>query len=143
MVSRSKIYGPTPAFMLAALVAGSCFAIGHDRFYRRLNHSIVPTNNFAIAKFQLSEEQTNLKIGNAFAFLTKFFLTLAATVAFCQAFWQEAKQESAHNRTHTSLAQLDTKVKIIREPTAVVSLQVWRNSPLLQVVTTIVWCAST
>lgn len=65
--------------MLAAFIAGIAFAVGHHFFYLSLDGTIVDHATF--------DQQINVGVGTAFAFLVRSFLVLAVGTAFVQVLW--------------------------------------------------------
>ena len=65
--------------MLGSLLAATVVAIAHHYFYRALNGQVPSTGVF--------DQQVNIGIGTALAFLTRSLLVIAIGVAYTQLFF--------------------------------------------------------
>jgi hypothetical protein len=82
MVPRTplrKIHWRVPAIIILAFVAGLAFALGHHAFYSSLDGQ--PVNAW------LFNQQINLAVGQAFAFLVRASLVISVGTSYWQVFW--------------------------------------------------------
>lgn len=87
-----------PLVLTTAFIAGIAFAIGHHFFYRSLDGSIVDQHAF--------DQQINIGIGTAFAFLVRATLVISVGTAFVQVLWRILLTESLTIASIDSLSQL-------------------------------------
>lgn len=78
MVSRG-IHWQAPTIITSAFISGLVFGIGHHVFYNYLDGK--PVNN------RLFDQQTNLAVGQTFAFLVRAALVIAVGASYWQVFW--------------------------------------------------------
>lgn len=135
MVRLGGIYWPTPATLGAALLAGILFAVGHHLFYSNLDGQGVPTGDFGVVGFSVSEQQFNISVGNTFAFLVKAALASAVSLAYVQAVWHSTKG----SRKGEKLSTLDTTFSILENALGFLKVRVWVKYPLLLILAIIAW----
>ena len=128
-----------PASMLGALIAGIAFAAGHHLFYRRLNGRTVSTGSF-LGWSSVSEQEANIAIGTAFAYLVKACIGYAISVAFIQAFWREAGVR--RQARGAILADLDWIFSALDDMLSLFNFPLWLKYPTLLLTATSAWCVS-
>ncbi|KAL8846410.1 MAG: hypothetical protein Q9221_008491 [Calogaya cf. arnoldii] len=70
-----NIYWTAPSLMLASLIVGTLFALGHHLFYASLDHKQASTSlaGYYVLGMHISIQQFNTAVGTAFAFLVRAF----------------------------------------------------------------------
>jgi hypothetical protein len=86
--------------MLLGLLAGLAFSIGHHYFYQSLDGQAISNTTF--------DQQINIAIGTAFAFLVKASLAIAVGSAYVQYLWHTLRRERLKVDHIDSLASLLT-----------------------------------
>ena len=135
MARQKSIHWLAPTLMMSTAVAGIVFAAMHHAFYSSLQHNLVKTKPQNLAGFETTEQQINIILGTAFAFLVKAFLATSVGIAFIQVFW---KALTGSNNAFT-LSRVDT---IYSLPSSVISLffvHHWWRSPLPFLMAVIIW----
>lgn len=123
--------------MLIPLILGACFAVGHHLFYARLSGSVVSDTNFIDSMgAYLSVQQTNLAIGNVFAFLVKICLNSAIGIAYTQLFWKAIFQKPQ------TISTVDAMFSSLSNLLALNRGKIWRQNPLLLILALIAWYVS-
>lgn len=135
MAQGRSLYWFSPASMFGGLLGGIVFAIGHHLFYHNLNGQIV--SDGAFLNTPISEQQANIAIGTAFAFLVNSCLVFATTVAFIQVFWTLAHKQKSTNQP--TLGKLNAGYSATRNPLALFNVFLWWTFPLLLSVATVTW----
>lgn len=136
-IRRRKTSWLATATMLAFLLLGIDFALGHHVFYQSLEGTKVSNGESYIVGFNVSRQEVSTAIGTAFAFLVKACLVGSVTVAFTQLFWQAAKC-NAQSKPPT-LGHLDVLSIALSDVTALFSIRVWWRYPLLLLAATAAW----
>ncbi|CAI6296044.1 unnamed protein product [Periconia digitata] len=95
-----NVHWQAPVVMLSALAAGFAFFLGHHFFYLSLHH--VPTKDAAF------EQQVNIAIGTAFAFIVRMFLAISVATVFWQLFWHNVRAKE------TTLSRIDTLSSVLK-----------------------------
>lgn len=126
-----------PASMLACLLAGTAFAIGHHYFNESLKGHTAKTASVRIAWFHVSRQQFNFTVGTAFAFLVQSALTASVSTAYSQLFWRRIRKHP-----QTELSTMDTLFAGVSSPYGLFKVMVWWREPLLFVMAITFWCAS-
>lgn len=86
-MKRSRNHGPhwrIPALMLSSLIIGVALAIAHHAFYSSLAGTAVSSHPIKIVSWTTTQQQVNIAIGTAFAFVIKASLILACSTAYMQ-----------------------------------------------------------
>ncbi|KAK5681585.1 hypothetical protein LTS10_006118 [Elasticomyces elasticus] len=126
-----------PTVMIAALLCGFLFALGHHLLYRGLAGRAVADQDWVALGASVSTQQINIAAGTALAFLAKASLVLAVSTAYTQAFWRAAKvQESKKIMT---LTQLDAAYSALDNLLSVFTSPHWLRNPLLVSVALTAW----
>lgn len=90
-----------PVLMVASLLVGAALAIGHHAFYASLAGTAVSSDPIKVVGWTTTQQQINIAIGTAFAFVVKASLILACSTAYMQLLFQ------AINRKSFKLSTLD------------------------------------
>lgn len=86
-MKRSRNHGPhwrIPALMLSSLIIGVALAIAHHAFYSSLAGTAVSSHPIKLVSWTTTQQQVNIAIGTAFAFVVKASLILACSTAYMQ-----------------------------------------------------------
>ncbi|GIZ46349.1 hypothetical protein CKM354_000947700 [Cercospora kikuchii] len=73
-----------PAVMVSSLLAGVALAIGHHAFYASLAGAAVSSEPIKVVGWSTTQQQINIAVGTAFAFVVKASLILACSTAYIQ-----------------------------------------------------------
>ncbi|KAF2790959.1 hypothetical protein K505DRAFT_364254 [Melanomma pulvis-pyrius CBS 109.77] len=131
--SKSEVFWPS-MLMLMPLILGVAFALGHHLFFTHLSGRVVPDTHFInSARMQLSTQQANLAIGNAFAFLVKVCLNTAVGIAYVQLFWATIFQKPQ------TISAVDTMFSSLSNFFTLGRGRVWWQHPLLLLLALTVW----
>lgn len=125
MAKRPRVHWTIPTTIALAFVAGLLFATGHHVFYASLGGTPVDDGIF--------DQQQNLAIGNAFAFLVRPVLVISIGATYWQIFWPTLLNKSFPLETADALAALLSSIIDILSPKA------WLASPLLVFIAAIAW----
>lgn len=131
--ANHTIYWRAPTAMLAALLAGFLFAIGHHTFYHSLLGNPVPTALYSIAGIMVSPQQVNIAAGTAFAFLVSSCLATAVAIGYTQVLW------TASIGRPVRLGALDTILSALQNPFQLFNIAVWWRFRLLFLFSIIAW----
>jgi hypothetical protein len=121
--------------MICAFVGRVLLSLGHDLFYSRFNGTTAPYGYYHLMRSQVSQQQTNVAIGTALAFLVKVSLVLASAVAFFQIFWKEVNNA----RKSITINRLDAMDSAIHDVLALVNPVLWLRVPALVSVAFVAW----
>lgn len=95
------VHWRAPVVMMSSLVVGTALAVGHHAFYASLAGSAVSSDPIKVVGWTTTQQQINIAIGTAFAFVVKASLILACSTAYIQLLFK------AINRTDFKLSTLD------------------------------------
>lgn len=113
-----------PTTILASLAAGIALSIGHHFFYASLNGTQVDNH-------LLFNQQINIGIGTAFAFLIKSCLVIAIASSFTQLLWRDLLQSAI------PVSQIDTVTQILSSLFDLLNIRkLRRHKPLVLVALT-------
>jgi hypothetical protein len=130
---RSDILFPF-LFLLLPLLCGIALALGHHLFFSHLSGRPVPDTIFINSTtIQLSKQQVNLVIGNAFAFGVKFCLSTAVGMAYVQLFLTSLFAKPQR------VSAVDTMFSGLSDLCSFLRGTVWLRNPLLFVLALTVW----
>ena len=73
-----------PVVMLLSLLIGTALAIGHHAFYASLAGTAVSSDPIKVVGWTTTQQQINIAVGTAFAFVVKASLILACSTAYMQ-----------------------------------------------------------
>lgn len=122
-----------PVTMLGALAAGILLAAGHHLFYSHLEGQAVSTTS--VLGSSVTQQELNIAIGTAFAYLVKSCLLSAMAVAFVQLFWREAR----YAVEAPTLEKLDDMYSAFFNVAGLLSVPLWMKYPLLVLVAVLAW----
>jgi hypothetical protein len=132
-MNANGIHWRAPMAIVASLLAGSLFAIGHHVFYRSQAGNEVRSTNYNVAGITVSPQQVNIAVGTAFAFLVQSCLTTAVAVAYAQVLWTKCIGRPAQLKT------LDTIFSAMSNAFQLFRLTAWWNFRLLFMLALIAW----
>lgn len=120
--------------MVAMLLFGTAFSIGHHFFYQSLSGKPPPSSVY-FSRFGggLTGQQVNLAVGSVFAFLVNSALGAVITTAADQALWATIRTKPLKLGTIDNLATVTTGIW------SVFDFRLWRDSPIRMFVVTILW----
>jgi hypothetical protein len=128
-----KVHWRAPTFMIASLLVGVAFAIGHHEFYRSLHHTEVRSASYEfVAGWEITAQQLNTAGGTAFAFAVKASLVFAVSTAYVQLLFR-AIAKVGHRVAH-----IDSWFSGLGDITSLFAVTTWKQ-PLLAVVALTVW----
>jgi hypothetical protein len=99
--------------MVGSLVCGVAFAMGHHFFYSSWNAQIVQSS---------AQQEWNIRIGTALAFLVKVCLTGAAGFAYTQLLWTTLTDRPV------TLDGIDSLFSIATSAWEFLSLELWQGT---------------
>lgn len=139
MINVRRIHWFGPGSMLAALLVGACFALGHHFFYDTLNGKEVPSGSYSVSKRSsgITRQEINIAIGTAFAFAVKACLAFAVSTAYVQLFWRALIAPSP-TKAYT-LKSIDKAYSVLHNATLLADLSCWIRFPLLLVLALAAW----
>jgi len=121
--------------MVASLLLGCLFAIGHHLFYQSLAGKLVTADSYNILGSNITSQQVNTAAGTAFAFLVRACLVFSVSLAYLQAVWNAAKG----TRRPMTLANIDALLSALSNALALTNVFAWWKWPLLLLVALIAW----
>lgn len=125
--------------ILTCLLLGIVFACSHHAFYAHLAGTPASDHEYrVVANWSVSNQQLNIAIGTAFAFLVKSALGAAISIAYAQLFWRQVKRISHA----VPLASVDNAFSALASPIGLVKIWTWKEWPLLFGVAALIWCVS-
>ncbi|KIW03075.1 uncharacterized protein PV09_05721 [Verruconis gallopava] len=122
---RNGINWRIPSLMVASFLAGGIFILGHHLFYQSLHHQA--TSN------ALFQQQVNIGIGTAFAFIVKMFLVIAVSTGYWQVFWLHMKRHAV------PVERIDAMNDILENALQFLRLKTLGRFPLLGFIAAITW----
>ena len=121
------IHWRAPAIMVAGLLAGIAFALGHHFFYRRFEGQAVKSE---------SQQRWITRGGTAFAFLVKMSLAIATSTEYIQQVWKRLGERAVR------VEGVDAMFVGLRDLSAFVNLKLWLGNPMLLALALITWYVS-
>lgn len=134
----SQIYRTAPTLMVASLIVGTLFALGHHLFYAGLDRKHAPTSleGYDVLGTNVSIQQFNIAVGTAFAFFVRACLMLSISIAYFQILiWSVGK----HGTKGTKLVDLDVLTSALQDLVSLASFRSWRGRPWLWVLAVVTW----
>jgi hypothetical protein len=135
MGNRNGIHWFVPTAILSCLAFGIICALGHHFFYRSLQGTPVQNDAIAILGSNVSQQQLNVAIGTAFAFVVNAALAGAVSTAYIQLFWFTLKTATQPKTLET----LDTMFAALSNALSLCMLQIWWRYPLMFSMAMIAW----
>lgn len=116
--------------MLATLVAGVVFALGHHVFYDRLDGEEISAGDYTMEKYNsgITKQQTNTEIGTGLAFAVRTCFVLAVGTAYVQLFWKYFHESSSKS---LDLQSIDMAYSAPRNAFLLAKPSGWRRFPVL------------
>jgi len=111
--------------MLASLVAGIAFALGHHYFYQALKGHVVSNTVF--------DQQINIAIGNAFAFLVRISLITSVGTAYVQLLWHTLRGQ------RLSIMEIDSLFSLLYSALDFFNFKAIRGHYLLVILGFVAW----
>ncbi|KAM3419598.1 hypothetical protein BST61_g2937 [Cercospora zeina] len=119
--------------MIASLVAGIAFAIGHHVFYKSLQGTEVRSAPYQFAGWQITPQQLHTAAGTAFAFAVKASLVLAISMAYMQLVFR------AIAKVDREMACINSGFSGLGEITSLFGLTTLWTQPLLASIALTAW----
>ena len=116
--------------MLSSFLVGTIFACGYHFFYKSLVGKPASAAIYTIVGFEHSQQQLNLALGNALAFLSKTAFVSAVSVAYYQIIWRKFLRESRTPNPPT-LSRLDDAFSTTSNAIGLLKPPMWLRYPLL------------
>ena len=114
-----------PVAMVATVLCGVAFAIGHDRFYHHFDDQPVGSG---------LQQKVIINVGTAFAILVKMFFTIATATVFSQQIFQSLKRRAE------TINDIDSLFDVFGNLLHFVKLGLWSRHCALAVIAIVVWC---
>lgn len=134
-MTQTGVYWLAPASASGALLAGLLFMIGHHLFYQNLHGT--PVSDNTLFDFDISQQQINIAVGTAFAFLAKACMVLAISTSFVQMFWRAISAQS--REAAPTLERVDAVHSTLDNAFEMFNLRSWYAHPLLMLVAGLAW----
>lgn len=135
MAGKSSIHWEAPTFIVVALLCGIIFSLGHHFFYSSLAGTPAPSSDYDLGVTTVSTQQINIAVGTAFAFLVKFFLVTATTIAYVQLFWRGL----VHQANDVTLDSIDCTFPALVDVFTLFKVWIWYRRPLLFLIACVCW----
>lgn len=124
-----------PTSSVGSLTAALAFMVAHHLFYRSLQGTSVSDD--APFGFEVSQQQVNIAIGTAFAFLAKACMVIAISVAFVQIFWHGINARSMD--AAPTLERIDAVYTSMDNAFEMFNFRTWVAHPELMLVAGLAW----
>lgn len=134
-MAKRGIHWLAPASALGALAAGLLLSVGHHLFYRSLHNT--PVSEGSLFGFETSQQQINIAIGTALAFLTKACMVIAISIAFVQIFWLSV--HSRHSEAVPTLERIDAVYAVLENAFEMFNIRSWCSHPVLMLAAGLAW----
>ncbi len=132
---RSAVHWRAPTTIVLAFAFGVAFAAGHHIFYNSLDGHVAPTETYRLLGSNVSQQQINIAIGTAFAFLVSAMLVMSVSVAYVQILWRAILNPSKP----LSLSKLDTLSSGISSLWSFLQIGAFWRNPSLYLFATLAW----
>lgn len=120
------VHWRTPTVIISTFIAGLVFAISHHLFYNHLDGQPVGNDH-------LFNQQINLAVGQAFAFLVRASLVIAVGASYWQVFWVTVLQDTF------TLSQIDALAGILGSTLDLLNFRASRSRPVLVALALLSW----
>lgn len=124
-LTQRYIHWLSPTVMIASLIAGVCFAIGHHCYYTWLNGRVVGN---------VGKQQWALRFGNAFATVVALCLKTAVGIAYIQHLWRTLRYR------FVSLKTINDAFGIGGNILSFLNWELWRKVQTGAVLALVLWC---
>lgn len=135
MSKFGAVHWSTPAIIVSSLLAGFFFALGHHLFNQCLGNTEVHSGTYSVVGYSISKQQSNIAIGNVFAYPVKACLSIAMSAAYLQVIWRMIRR----SRDGEQLQTVDTAFCVLDDLTEFFNIKVWIRNPLALVVAVLYW----
>lgn len=122
-----------PVVMVVSLLIGTALATGHHAFYASLAGSPVSSDPIRVVGWTTTQQQINIALGTAFAFVVKASLILACSTVYMQLLFR------AINRKSFKLSTLDNWFSGLNDLWSLGCLASYWRYPLLTLVAFTCW----
>lgn len=124
---HSKHIDPiAPIIMIASLVLGVGFALGHHSFYNSRDGTSVGNT---------TQQEWYIRVGTYFAYLVTFTLGVAIATAYTQQFWYSLRSRSV------TVEEVDSLFAFLVNVTPFLDIRLWRGNFMLVFIAGIKWLA--
>ncbi|KAL9601503.1 MAG: hypothetical protein Q9219_002455 [cf. Caloplaca sp. 3 TL-2023] len=133
-----QIHWTAPTLMVASLIVGTLFALGHHLFHASLDHTHASTSldGYDVLGMHVSTQQFNTAVGTGFAFLVRACLVSTISIAYFQIFmWTVGK----HDTKGTNMDHMDAMTSVLHDLVSLASLRIWWRRPWLWVLAIVAW----
>ena len=125
--TSSKHIDPiAPIIMIASLVLGVGFALGHHFFYNSRDNTSVGNT---------TQQEWYIRVGTYFAYLVTFTLGVAIATAYTQQFWFSLRSRSV------TVEEVDSLFAFLVNVTPFLDIRLWRGNFMLVLMAAIKWLA--
>ncbi|CAO1604955.1 hypothetical protein XANCAGTX0491_008495 [Xanthoria calcicola] len=134
----TQFHWSAPGLMVASLIVGIIFALGHHLFYASLDRQPAATTleDYGILGMHVSVQQLNTAVGTAFAFLVRACLMLSISIAYFQIFvWSVGTRR----KQGSQLAHLDVMTSALNDLVSLASFGTWWQRPWLWLLAVVAW----
>lgn len=115
-----------PIIMIASLVLGVGFALGHHFFYNSRDGTSVGNT---------TQQEWYIRVGTYFAYLVTFTLGVAIATAYTQQFWYSLRSRSV------TVEEVDSLFAFLVNVTPFLDIRLWRGNFMLVFIAGIKWLA--
>ena len=137
MAKHTRVHWLAPTSMWCTFLAGTLLAIGHHLFYNSLDGKEASAARLHLGRLSYTEQQVNITIGTAFAYLVKASLVISVSIAYAQVFWRAFEVSSLEN--HLALRDIDTVFSALSNALALLNFPIWLKQPTLLLLATLAW----
>ena len=116
-----------PIIMIASLVLGVGFALGHHYFYNSRDNTSVGNT---------TQQEWYIRVGTYFAYLVTFTLGVAIATAYTQQFWFSLRSRSV------TVDEVDSLFAFLVNVTPFLDIRLWRGNFMLVLMAAIKWLAA-
>ena len=136
-----QIHWTAPALLIAPLIVGILFALGHHLFYASLDQKPAPTSldGYDVLGRHVSIQQFNTAVGTAFAFLVRTFLMFSISTAYFQILIWNVRTQGTKG---TQLGHLDVMTSALQDLTSLARVGTWWRRPWLWLLALVAWYCS-
>lgn len=120
----SSIQWTAPVGIVAGLILGTIFAVGHHYYYNHFDGKIVESK---------SQQQWISRGGSAFGFAVKTLFAFAAGTAYAQQLWLSVQRRAA------TAKKVDSMFSVLSNPLQFLDLKLWFGRPVLVIPAAVTW----
>ncbi|CAG8211824.1 unnamed protein product [Penicillium olsonii] len=122
--------------MVASLLVGLAFCLGHDAFYQNLNRTPVldgHPHGFLNSSLNLSDQQVYVALGTFFAFLVKSSLSFSVSTVFDQSAWRTIRGR------RNGVGAIDDLLSTLKNALTLFNIHLWKRYPMEMALAVICW----